>query len=119
MARRSITWDDRTLYNRLRTFNARADRFLTAAIGYHATRAQSYARSNARWTDRTGNARNGLFAKAERDAPKYRIVIGGSVPYQVWLEVRFSGRYAILRPTVDHEAPELMRTVSTMFQKLI
>jgi len=111
-------WDDRALYNKLRTFNARADRFITAATALHARQAVNYARTNAPWTDRTTNARNGLFARAERDAPVYRIIIGHSVPYGVWLEVRWSGRYAILRPTVDHEGPELMRTVSTMYQRM-
>lgn len=108
-------WSDRALVNSLKTFNARADRAITAATAYHATRAVAYARQNAPWTDRTTNARNGLFARAERDLPIYRIIVGHSVPYGVWLEVRWSGRYQILRPTVDHEGPELMKTVSMMY----
>lgn len=118
MAKQTITWDDRALINKLRTFNARADRFISASVAFHATRAVTYARQNAPWQDQTSNARNGLFARAERDFPKYRIIIGHSVPYGVWLEVRWSGRYQILRPTVDHEGPELMRTVSMMYQKM-
>jgi len=116
--RSQIVWDDRALVNKLQTFNARADRFITAATAYHATRAVAYARQNAPWADRTTNARNGLFARAERDAPVYRLIIGHSVPYGVWLEVRWSGRYQIIRPTVDHEGPELMRTVQAMYQKM-
>lgn len=118
MASTGITWDDRALFNRLKTFNARADRFITAATAYHATRAVAYARQNAPWTDRTSNARNGLFARAEREAPVYRIIVGHSVPYGIWLEVRWSGRYAIIRPTIDHEGPELMKTIQPMFSKM-
>lgn len=113
-----ITWNDKALLNTLKTFNARADRAITAAVGYHATRAVAYARQNAPWTDRTTNARNGLFARAERAAPVYRIIVGHSVPYGVWLEVRWSGRYQIIRPTVDHEGPELMKTVSLMYSRM-
>lgn len=113
-----VSWEDRALLNKLGTFNARADRFITAATAYHATQAVTWARQNAPWRDRTSNARNGLYARAERDAPIYRIIIGHSVPYGVWLEVRWSGRYQIIRPTVDHEGPELMRTVSTMYQRM-
>jgi hypothetical protein len=113
-----VEWNDRALINQLRTFNARADRAITAATVFHAGRAVSYARANAPWTDRTTNARNGLFARAERDAPVYRIVVGHSVPYGVWLEVRWAGRYAIIRPTIDHEGPELMKTVSQLYSKL-
>lgn len=113
-----IRWEDRALVNRLRTFNLRADRAITAAIAFHATKAVAYARQNAPWTDRTSNARNGLFATAQRDAPVYRIIVGHSVPYGVWLEVRWSGRYQIIRPTIDHEGPELMRTVSMMYSRM-
>lgn len=113
-----MKWEDRALVDQLRTFNARADRAITAAISYHANRAVGYARSNAPWTDRTTNARNGLFARAERDRPVYRIVIGHSVPYGLWLEVRWSGRYAILRPTVDHEGPEVMKTVGMLYDRM-
>ena len=119
MARRSgIRWENRQLINSLRTFNARADRVVTAATAYHATRAVAYARQNAPWTDRTTNARNGLFARAERDYPVYRITVAHSVPYGVWLEVRWSGRFQILRPTIDHEGPELMKTVSQMYDRM-
>lgn len=118
MANGGIRWDDRALVDRLKTFDARADRFITAATAYHATQASAYARQNAPWTDRTSNARNGLFARAERDRPVYRIIIAHSVPYGVWLEVRWSGRYQIIRPTVDHTGPELMRTVQQMFPRM-
>lgn len=110
-----IVWDDRALVNQLKTFNARMDRALTAATAYHATRAVAYARQNAPWTDRTSNARNGLFARAEREVPVYRIIVGHGVPYGIWLEVRWSGRYQIIRPTVDHEGPELMKTASKLY----
>jgi hypothetical protein len=113
-----ISWEDRKLLDQLKTFNARMDRFITASIAYHASQASAYAKRNAPWTDRSSNARNGLFARAERDRPTYRIIIGHSVPYGVWLEVRWSGRYQIIRPTVDHEGAELMRTVSAAYRKL-
>lgn len=118
VANKSISWDDSAVVSKLKTFNAKADRFLTAATAYHATKATKYARANAPWTDQTTNARNGLFARAERDVPSYRIIVGHSVPYGAWLEVRWSGRYQIIRPTIDHTGPELMQTVSTMFSKL-
>lgn len=110
-----VKWDARDITVNLRTFDQKVDKIVTAAIAFHATRAVAYAKQNAPWVDRTSNARNGLFARPERDAPTYRIIIGHSVPYGVWLEVRWAGRYQIIRPTVDHEGPELMDTVSKMF----
>jgi hypothetical protein len=113
-----IRWEDSAVINQLRTFDARMDRAITATLAYHATRAVAYARQNASWTDRTTNARNGLFARAERNRPIYRLIVAHSVPYGVWLEVRWNGRYQILRPTVDHEGPAVMKTVSQIYGKL-
>lgn len=70
--------------------------------------SETYARTNARWTDRTGNARAGLFA--EHDAEPmvvHRLTVYGTMPYTYWLEVRWSGRYAIIGPTLLHIAPTM------------
>jgi hypothetical protein len=114
-----IRWEDDSLVNQLKTLDARVDRFLVASVSYHATRSSAFARRTAPWTDRTSNARNGLFAKAERDRPKYRITISHSVPYGIWLETRFSGRFQVIRPTVDHESKELMQTVALLWQRVL
>lgn len=114
----SFKWEDGELLNSLSTFNARMDRGITAATAYHASRATAYARDNAPWTDRTSNARNGLFSTAERDFPIYRIIVAHSVPYGIWLETRWSGKFQIIRPTVAHEGPELMATVAALFSRL-
>ena len=86
---------------------------------YHATRARGYARKNAPWTDRSTNARNGLFAEASSAGSMHRITVGHTVPYGIWLEVRWSGRYAIIRPTIDHEGPEVMASVSQLFSRVL
>lgn len=113
-----ITWDDRQLLANLKTFDARVNRAVAAAMKFHATRASAYARSNAPWTDRTSNARNGLFARAESSGTSHRIIVGHGVPYGIWLEVRFSGRYAIIRPTIDREGPLVMQTVSQLYSRM-
>lgn len=80
-----------------------------------APRIESWMKTNAPWTDRTGNARNGLRAEARavnQDAQS--IVLFGSVPYQVWLEVRWSGRYAIIGPAIEYWGPQVMSTVSKL-----
>lgn len=114
----AFTWDDQALVAVIDTINPIMDRAISAAMSFHATRAVSYARQNAPWTDRTGNARNGLFAIASGGGGKYRIDIGHSVPYGVWLEVRWNGRYQIIRPTVEHEGAEVMRTVAQIFRSV-
>jgi hypothetical protein len=66
-------------------------------------RAETYMRNNARWNDQTGNARNGLKAQ-HNSTPmvEHRLVLYHSMPYGFWLEVRWSGRYAIIGPAMFH-----------------
>jgi hypothetical protein len=114
----NVRWEDRAIVNQLKTFDLRIDRALTAAMAYHATRAVAYAKQNAPWTDRTSNARNALYARAERARPIYRIIVGHGMDYGIWLEVRWSGRYSIIRPTVDAEAPAVMKTVGMLYSSM-
>lgn len=112
-------WDDRVLSSKVKDVDGKANRALKAVVKYHAPRAVAYARLNARWTDRTSNARNGLFATAQHSPGKHRIIVGHTVSYGPWLEVRWSGRYAIIRPTIDHEGPEVMKTASDLFDRMM
>lgn len=77
-------------------------------------------RDNAPWTDRTGNARNGLKAEHQKQEMRWhQLTLSHSVPYGIWLEVRWSGRYAILNPTLEKIGPELMRTATEAANRAI
>lgn len=112
---RSIKWDDKELANKINNIDRNAKRFIAATLKMHSRRAQAYAKRGAPWQDRTGNARGGLSAHYEDGGDVQRIVVAHTVSYGIWLEVRWSGRYAIIVPTVANEGPEVMKTVSTMF----
>ena len=76
-------------------------------------RAESKMRQGAPWTDRTGNARNGLRAKHESTPMvEHVLTLFHSMPYGFWLEVRFSGRYAIIGPVMLDIAPELTKNIT-------
>lgn len=81
------------------------------AMDYYVLRAVNYMRTHARWTDRTSAARNGLLAKRFGHGDGSSIVMYHSVPYGIWLEVRWSGRYAIIGPTMHEIGPQLQRFV--------
>ena len=116
MARRSINWDDKELAQRIEKMPNEVDRVLSGVVRYHAPKFQRRARIDASWTDRTGNARNGLFAKAVIEKQhSYAIVLHHTMPYGFWLEVRFAGRYAVILPTLDASGPEVMRDVARLF----
>lgn len=88
-----------------------------AATQYQALRSESFMRRNAKWTDHTANARNGLKAIPERKgASSFVITLTHSVPYGIWLEVRWSGKYGIIPESVRQGGTELMALLTTVFK---
>jgi hypothetical protein len=88
-----------------------------AAAEYVAPQIQGFMRTNARWTDRTGNARSGLKAKVVPGNNKIAIVMYHSVPYGVFLEVRWGGKYAIISKAIMFGSPLYVRTVAKLLFK--
>ena len=76
-------------------------------VQHFAPLVEEYAKTNARWVDRTGNARQslqGLYEIAEDAATLY---ITHRMEYGVWLETRYAGRYAILWEAIQVHLPEI------------
>lgn len=89
------------------------------AVGQnYAQQVQSYARSNAPWNDQTGNARNGLFGDASRVGESHVITLYHTMPYGVWLEIRNSGRYEIINPTIQLFGPRVMAHVRGLIGRM-
>jgi len=90
------------------------------AMDFMRDHAETYARENAPWTDRTGNARNGLFVVHEKEPMViHRLITYHTMSYGLWLEVRWSGRYAIIGPTMFHTAPLLAVTLAESVKRAI
>jgi hypothetical protein len=79
---------------------------MVATAKYVAPQIQSDMRANAPWTDQTGNARGGLFAVTQVGTNEVAIVLYHSVPYGIWLELRWSGKYAIITPSLAKWGPK-------------
>lgn len=92
---------------------------MRAAIGVYADTAakkmEGDAKENAPWTDRTGNARNSIRGDFGWKDNKAVITLSGNVDYFVYLELAHEKKWAILKPTVDKFAPEVIRG----YQKLV
>lgn len=114
--RARFRWTTDNLSVNLRNAPARVDRAVLDAMNYQAKRSQNYMRQNATWTDRTANARNGLMAVSYRAGSQYNIVLFHSMPYGIWLEVRWSGKYGIIPESVRQGGQELMSMLTNLFQ---
>ena len=63
---------------------------------------ETAAKQNAPWTDRTGNARQGLRGFVEDlSATSVAIYLTHSVEYGVYLETQYQQRYAVIMPTLE------------------
>lgn len=98
------------------------DRVLQAVAAiaqYVATEMQNDAKANASWTDRTGNARTGLFGTSEADFAQKVVTIylshGAVIDYGRWLELANSGRYAIIMRTMQAHYEPLMQMLREAF----
>lgn len=116
--RTGITWDMGEIRARTHGLPKNINAMIGTIFARQAVNVQDYARGNAKWKDQTGNARNGLFAKANSQGTQHEIVLFHTVPYGIWLEVRFAGRYAIIVPTITDQGPKVMASVGKLMQRL-
>lgn len=78
-----------------------------------AQKLEAKAKNSASWTDRTGDARRTIkgFAKHAKGANKIRITLQDGVYYGKYLEYCNGGKYAIIEPTIDSEAPNIIENM--------
>lgn len=73
-----------------------------------ARAVENYARTRAPWEDRTGDARRGLTAEAYSADGQVVMTLAHTVEYGIWLETIQNGRFAIILPTLNRMAPQVM-----------
>jgi len=117
MARNGVFWYHDSLTPRAAAFSVVMEETLEDIVEEVAEEVQDYAQANAPWTDRTGEARDGLTAESFSDNDILTIVLYHTVEYGIWLEVRNSGEYAIIIPTLEQMGPVVMGAVSNLFSQ--
>ena len=98
------------------------DRVLTAVAAvaqYVATQMQNQAQADAPWTDRTGNARTGIFGTSEADFGARVVTIylshSATLTYPLFLEIGNSGKYAVIMRTMQAHYEPLMQMLREAF----
>lgn len=117
-SQKSFSWNADTLTKNLSRLPLMLERMIIAATEYHGTRGEAYMRKNAKWTDRTSNARNSLTATVSHTATQHTIVLAHGMSYGIWLEVRWAGRYAIVTPAIPIVGRDLMSTLNKGMARL-
>jgi hypothetical protein len=92
---------------------------MTVPVEDFANDLVTYARDNAPWQDRTGDARAGLIADVTIDNEELIIDLTHTVDYGIWLEIRWGGKYAIIIPTVETVGPRIFDHMQGMLGDII
>jgi hypothetical protein len=113
MINAKVTFEGNLIAN-LNTLDQNIQRGILAAAHYTAPVAEAYMKANAPWTDRTSAARNGLRAQVIPLGNKVGIVLYHSVPYGVFLEVRWGGKYGIILNTMQMAGPVFITAIKRL-----
>ncbi len=113
-----VEWDDRRLRSGLRRLDSETRRGIGLAFDVQAARSTAYMKLNAPWTDRTSAARNGLHAVATDNGRRFELLLSHAVSYGIWLEVKYSGRDAVILPSLRVAARELQGRLDKMWRRI-
>lgn len=102
------------LFTSIDGLDDRVRRAVYASARYTAEHAESFMKSEAPWTDRTGNARRGLRAQVVQNGDEVGIVMFHSVSYGPWLELRWGGKYGIIPQAMAAAGPMWVETLGRL-----
>lgn len=118
MAKMRFHYDDSQLKGRITGLEAKLGLAVDAIVQYHALKGMAYLKTDAPWSDRTGAARAGLHTSASKGAGQRVITFAHAVNYGIWLEVKYSGRDAVIMPTVLKTGGELMSALQNVMGRV-
>lgn len=95
-----MRFDISQIESSLERMSTRADAAVRVFAEQGATTLQTNAKTNAPWTDRTGNARTRLHAYVSAMENGYRLTLAHGVDYGFWLEMAHEKKYAIIDKTI-------------------
>jgi len=122
-ARSTFTWEpgatlDNMVDGLIAQTNSKREAVFATLKGLEP-QVEAWMKANAPWTDRTGAARSSLAGFAQDIAHNNMVLwfLYGrqpnrmAVPYAIYLESRWAGRYSVIAPGVDHFFPIVMSAV--------
>lgn len=117
-----VTWNATELVSALnnldRAFTSKEYGGLLMLMQTAATKMETWAKQNAPWTDRTGQARQRLTGQAYWENPNIVVAaIAHQVDYGIWLELAHQRKYAILEKTLEEHRGEIEEAVKTLLTR--
>lgn len=114
-----IRFDVASLAKGLAKTETRAGLALMKYAESSAAKLESNSKSNARWTDRTGDARRRLKGDVLTVQNGYKLRLAHGVDYGKWLELAHERRYAIIEETIRFVGTfEIMPGLDKLLERL-
>lgn len=118
VVRVKMTMNNREVSHNLKRLDESSKAAIRAIVDRRTAIGVGYMKVNAPWSDETGAARSGLNGTAHHEETKHTIVFAHAVHYGIWLEVKNSGRYEIIMPTVREQARQLGNDLDRLWAKI-
>ena len=114
-----FTLDSSELKSKLMKLPAKAGPAMLMLLATKAKTIESSMKRNRPWTDRTGQAKATLnVTVSQPSANVIRMTLAHGVDYGIWLELAHGKKWAIIKPTLDKEAPKVMNSLNGFMDKL-
>ena len=114
-----MKFDSSSIAKGLDALENKTDIAVRALLDTGAMQIQSKAQNDAKWTDRTGRARQTLNAKNEPMSYGYRIRLAHGVDYGIWLELAHEKRFSIIPSTLTYMGTYvIMPSLQRLFDKI-
>lgn len=97
------------LSDNMKKYGERVLAGVRAIADQHAKMGQDRMRLEASWTDRTGNARQGLLGVTEHEKNQTTVYFIHTVDYGPSLELDHAGNYAIVMPVLLEISVEMQK----------
>ena len=81
-----------------------------------AKKMEAHAKSNYKWTPRSGAAHQRLNSTSKWHGPVVRVELSHGVDYGIYLEFYNEKRYAIIKPTIDYMTPSAIRGLQNIMK---
>ena len=114
----SISWNTKDVLNKIQSIQQRTRPALQIIADSAVKAMERYAKNNARWTDRTGNARQRLKGQTRWEESALIAAITHNVDYGIWLELCHEKKYAILEEALNSQAQNLLDAYQQFLSQL-
>ena len=114
----SLSWDTKDVLKKFEQMQAKTRAALQIIADTAVKSMEQYAKTNAKWTDRTGNARQRLKGSTRWEQDALIAAISHNVDYGMWLELCHEKKYAILEEALNSQAQNLLDAYQRFLNQL-